>query len=217
MKPMRQMKRTMTLLSAVFSMTLMGSVNATTVVLSAIDPVGDQFVPSPDLVQMKFVFDNVTGAYVIELETTNEDPFIGDFRVNINLFNLDAGTTAVDPSFFRDTLNDFSLTESTTTLALTGTNDRLQAWKVGDRILLNNLPSGMPSPDGTTLFRSGVDAAGSEFLEEEDMLGLPGQIDIVSAVPIPPAIWLFGSGLLGLLGMKRRKKALFCDRMPAVK
>lgn len=29
---------------------------------------------------------------------------------------------------------------------------------------------------------------------------------IVSAVPVPPAVWLFGSGLLGLVGIARRKK-----------
>ena len=29
----------------------------------------------------------------------------------------------------------------------------------------------------------------------------------VSAVPIPAAAWLFGSGLLGLVGVSRRKKA----------
>jgi len=29
----------------------------------------------------------------------------------------------------------------------------------------------------------------------------------VSAVPIPPAVWLFGSGLIGLIGVARRKKA----------
>jgi hypothetical protein len=29
----------------------------------------------------------------------------------------------------------------------------------------------------------------------------------VSAVPIPAAVWLFGSGLLGLIGIARRKKA----------
>jgi hypothetical protein len=29
----------------------------------------------------------------------------------------------------------------------------------------------------------------------------------VSAVPIPTAIWLFGSGLLGLIGVARTKKA----------
>ena len=28
-----------------------------------------------------------------------------------------------------------------------------------------------------------------------------------SAVPVPPAVWLFGSGLLGLVGAARRKKA----------
>ena len=29
----------------------------------------------------------------------------------------------------------------------------------------------------------------------------------VSAVPVPAAVWLFGSGLIGLLGLARRKKA----------
>ena len=28
-----------------------------------------------------------------------------------------------------------------------------------------------------------------------------------STVPIPAAVWLFGSGLFGLIGMARRKKA----------
>ena len=27
-----------------------------------------------------------------------------------------------------------------------------------------------------------------------------------TVVPIPPAIWLFGSGLIGLVGIARRKK-----------
>ena len=29
----------------------------------------------------------------------------------------------------------------------------------------------------------------------------------VDAVPVPPAVWLFGSGLIGLIGMARQKKA----------
>jgi KaiC/GvpD/RAD55 family RecA-like ATPase len=33
------------------------------------------------------------------------------------------------------------------------------------------------------------------------------EISGLTAVPIPAAVWLFGSGLLGLLGMARRKKA----------
>jgi hypothetical protein len=31
-------------------------------------------------------------------------------------------------------------------------------------------------------------------------------LQVSSTIPIPPAIWLFGSGLLGLIGMARRKK-----------
>ena len=31
--------------------------------------------------------------------------------------------------------------------------------------------------------------------------------DFVGAVPVPAAVWLFGSGLLGLVGIARRKKA----------
>ena len=30
---------------------------------------------------------------------------------------------------------------------------------------------------------------------------------LASPVPLPPAVWLFGSGLLGLVGIARRKKA----------
>ncbi|MEA2093077.1 MAG: hypothetical protein U9P11_00765, partial [Pseudomonadota bacterium] len=30
---------------------------------------------------------------------------------------------------------------------------------------------------------------------------------LIPAVPVPPAVWLFGSGLLGLVGIARRKKA----------
>src|SRR3989344_5370593 len=36
-------------------------------------------------------------------------------------------------------------------------------------------------------------------------IGLPGSLEVTS-VPIPAAAWLFGSGLLGLIGVARRKK-----------
>jgi hypothetical protein len=29
----------------------------------------------------------------------------------------------------------------------------------------------------------------------------------VSAIPVPAAVWLFGSGLIGLVGVARRRKA----------
>ena len=34
-----------------------------------------------------------------------------------------------------------------------------------------------------------------------------GTVQSLAAVPVPAAVWLFGSGLLGLVGMARRKKA----------
>ena len=37
-------------------------------------------------------------------------------------------------------------------------------------------------------------------------LHMEGTIN-ASAVPVPAAVWLFGSGLLGLVGVARRKKA----------
>ena len=36
---------------------------------------------------------------------------------------------------------------------------------------------------------------------------LPGSNFGQAAVPVPAAVWLFGSGLLGLIGVARRKKA----------
>jgi hypothetical protein len=36
---------------------------------------------------------------------------------------------------------------------------------------------------------------------------LGGVTVTVSAVPVPPAVWLFGSGLLGLVGVARRRRA----------
>jgi len=56
---------------------------------------------------------------------------------------------------------------------------------------------------GLTAATSSVSAA--EFLDDDPGAVLTGVIG--SAVPIPPAIWLFGSGLLGLVGMARRKKS----------
>ena len=38
-------------------------------------------------------------------------------------------------------------------------------------------------------------------------LGMYGNDPVLLATPIPSAVWLFGSGLIGLIGLARRKKA----------
>ena len=69
-------------------------------------------------------------------------------------------------------------------------------------IFLGNY-AGLVTPDGNTIvgdWDSGV-VPGS---------GEPGDFMAVrtSAIPIPAAVWLFGSGLLGLVGMARRKHSV---------
>ena len=47
------------------------------------------------------------------------------------------------------------------------------------------------------------------FSSDEGYAGVDPHIQLIttSTVPIPAAVWLFGSGLLGLIGIARRKKA----------
>ena len=50
---------------------------------------------------------------------------------------------------------------------------------------------------------------GSQTIQSTDSFITPWAVysGDVSAVPVPAAVWLFGSGLIGLLGVARRKKA----------
>ena len=55
----------------------------------------------------------------------------------------------------------------------------------------------------------GADASapGSAFNENGELINLEGTVvQNLSAVPVPAAVWLFGSGLFGLLAVARRKK-----------
>lgn len=52
-----------------------------------------------------------------------------------------------------------------------------------------------------------VSLAGNSWLNGQTYaLNGGGQLMAASAVPVPPALWLLGSGLLGLLGMARRRQ-----------
>jgi len=61
---------------------------------------------------------------------------------------------------------------------------------------------------GATLGTSSLSILGSsEFFSATEQLS-PITLDgTVHVVPVPAAVWLFGSGLLGLVGIARRKKA----------
>lgn len=146
------------------------------------DPVGDSSAPI-DITRMEMTFDDATGDYAIVLIATPEDPFKGEFTININLFNPDTGTTAPDPSTFNDTLNTFYYDVPATVVELRGQNSRLRAWKASDRVFTNSL-NGTGNPDGTSLFRSAVNVPPGGFRTNEDTiafanLGQPAIIEFL--------------------------------------
>ena len=49
------------------------------------------------------------------------------------------------------------------------------------------------------------DSAGDGLADNSGGISL--DISLVNPVPVPPAVWLFGSGLLGLVGVARRNKS----------
>jgi len=69
--------------------------------------------------------------------------------------------------------------------------------------------AGSPFVDGPfTGFNPNFDIASMTFASQ-DAAGSIARLDLgpVPAVPVPAAVWLFGSGLLGLVGVARRKKS----------
>jgi len=130
--------------------------------LSLDDPVEDNTGPI-DVLNMTMLFDNGTGVYVIHLFASPSAPFIGSFRININLFNEDTG------GFFQDAVNDYNLAAATTVLTLNGTDPGLTAWNIGDRVYTNSL-FGTPNPPGISLFRSSLMSLPFSFLDNEDYI-----------------------------------------------
>jgi len=58
----------------------------------------------------------------------------------------------------------------------------------------------------TEIIQEGVNEFGIFDLNPVAGGGFEGELS-VNAVPVPAAVWLFGSGLIGLIGVARRKKA----------
>lgn len=151
------------------------------------DPVGDH-TGIIDVTLMVMIFNQSTGEYKIRLTTSHAHPFTGDFRININLFNQDVGTTARNPSFFQDVLNDFSLAVRKRRIELGGNDSRLRQWDIGDRVFTNSL-TGTGNPDGASLFRTSVTDLPGGFLDSEDFIafaetGRPAIIEHHVSLPI---------------------------------
>lgn len=148
------------------------------------DPLGDN-TGLIDVSSMTLLFDQASGAYEMTLTASAAAPFVGPFRVNVNLFNVDAD------SFFQDAVNDYSLATPTTTLTLTGTSALLRSWSAGHRVFTNSL-FGTPNPPNSTLFRTSVlSTPFTTFLTNEDYVAFavattPAIVQALGPAPRPP-------------------------------
>ena len=64
-----------------------------------------------------------------------------------------------------------------------------------------------PTTGGAWLFHMGLGLQNGTNDKNFSFYGWAVQSGDVSAVPVPAAVWLFGSGLLGLIGVAKRKRA----------
>lgn len=167
-------------------------------IISFTDPVGDH-TGLVDVIGMDLDI-AASGDYSIDIFADAANPFVGDFRVNINLFNV-----SLD-EYFQTAFNDFSLGTSQTSLTLTGNNANLTDW-LGVHAIATSTLAGLGNPAGITLFRSSVsDLPFRPLCEAEDVIGIDGCNPDLSAIPIPAAFWLFGTALVGFVGYSRRRK-----------
>ena len=116
-------------------------------------------------------------------------------------------------------INNTSATTQVVTLAVATVNQSNDLWGFTDGVLLSSLTPGVTASIAQGVFWSDSFtfniAAGSSVLfdwswGEAYASGFAKpNIDFAvfaSPVPVPAAVWLFGSGLLGLVGIARRKK-----------
>ena len=139
-------------------------------VLCIIDPEGDGPI---DITRLVMYFD-AQGNYEIHLTAHPIRPFVGAFRVNVNIYNPGAF------AFFNDVLNDFDLATPQTLQVLRGRSAALTLWNEGAEVYSHSL-DGAPNPAGVSLFRSAVARLVGGQSVGEDMIAfarrpLPGVV-----------------------------------------
>lgn len=87
--------------------------------------------------------------------------------------------------------------DGTLTRGISFTGNSLSIPSAGDNLLMSHLPSTFSTIAGISDDSNG---AGKDYTYTDI------QLTTITAIPITPALYLFGSGLLGLIGISRRKK-----------
>jgi hypothetical protein len=175
MKLSRSISQVVTLLG-IFCFTLVSTAQART--LTFTDPVADQ-TGTVDVIGMVMTFSK-TGHYRIDLTASADHPFVGEFRVNVNLYNPEVSTKTRFFSFackncavFDPAINhsDFNISVPITTLTLMkGKSKILKTWDKGDQVAISSF-AGLGTPAGVSVFRSAVANMPFSFLTNEDTIG----------------------------------------------
>ena len=157
------------------------------------------FSPNPG--DGDFVGTNINiGALTIAGSTSD-----GPYAVTNGVLSFSTATGNLD---IQGSVADLSISNQT---LLTGTIDNFFASDQGE---LNFFQANGSSTLSTDLLSAiGLSGTGFEYLAyniESNELGQvinTGVVNTTSVVPVPAAAWLFGSAILGLLGIARRKRA----------
>lgn len=128
-------------------------------------------------------YGDVTG-----LTMTIDSMITGDATGTAQFYVCKSGSCYIDGTF--DISSDTSWTTHTTVL----NSANFSIWDSATLTLAQVLAA----PDDIGIFFGGAVATGSGSVMVDNF---------GTVVPIPAAVWLFGSGLLGLVGIARRKKA----------
>jgi PEP-CTERM motif len=160
--------------------------------LSISDPLGDN-TDTIDLVSIQMSFDNATGDYDIFYNAHAANPFLGFFRINVNLRNITLLGVPPRAPDFSDTLNDFDLALAATQVQLSGNSSALLAWSAGDEIAYILPGAGGFATSGFRGDSLGPSGAGDPMLTT-----------FVTGIPEPTTLALLGIGLAGIGYSKKR-------------
>jgi hypothetical protein len=179
-----------------------GPAHAALLTVSWLDQDDSSDFASPDLLSVTLTFDNTTGLFTIELTASSAAPFQGTPLANVNLLNVDTGTTANDPALF---LSSSVIRDTGTLVEVTGTNLRLLSWDLGDRVTHCRETTGCNAnfdppldPPFTQLFGTGITA---------DILFANDSVSVISAAPEPGTgmLMAMAAGAI-LLGSRTRRE-----------